>query len=188
MVAFFSQWGSCITKVWRNDTGCMIWKCVDRQYVCSCSLCTTFVQYVYVIYYWTEKFHGKVLSLMHYSDNQSINQSSIASISPENPGSVAWQSNWCSMAKLMKRFRNINGSSGMLVYMGKGQVKEICFLKVATEMAERTDSRRLFQRDGAQEWKALVPVLILTLGAGGLISLLYLNESDGRDAASMKRG
>ena len=25
------------------------------------------------------------------------------------------------------------------------------FLKVATEMAERTDSSRLFQRDGAQE-------------------------------------
>ena len=26
-----------------------------------------------------------------------------------------------------------------------------CFLKVATEMAERTDNGRLFQRDGAQE-------------------------------------
>ena len=32
-------------------------------------------------------------------------------------------------------------------------------MKVSTEMAERTDSGRLFQRDGAQEWKALTCVL-----------------------------
>ena len=37
-----------------------------------------------------------------------------------------------------------------------------CFLNVETEMAERTDSGRLFQRDGEQEWKAVVPVLVLT--------------------------
>ena len=39
-----------------------------------------------------------------------------------------------------------------------------CFLKLATEMAEQTDSGRLFQRDGTQERKVLAPVLVLTLG------------------------
>ena len=37
-------------------------------------------------------------------------------------------------------------------------------LKVATEVAERTDSERLFQREGAHELKALAPVMVLTLG------------------------
>ena len=35
-------------------------------------------------------------------------------------------------------------------------------LTVATEVAERTDSGRLFQREGAHELKALAPVLVLT--------------------------
>ena len=40
------------------------------------------------------------------------------------------------------------------IYGGKAKPKRCVFrysLKVATEMAERTDSRRLFQRDGEQE-------------------------------------
>ena len=40
------------------------------------------------------------------------------------------------------------------VYGGKAKSKRCVvryFLKVATEMTERTDNRRLFQRDGAQE-------------------------------------
>ena len=52
------------------------------------------------------------------------------------------------------------GSDG--IYGGKTESKRCVFryfLKVATELAERTDSGRLFQRDGAQEWKALAPVL-----------------------------
>ena len=60
------------------------------------------------------------------------------------------------------------------------------FLKVETEMAERTDSGRLFQRDGAQEWKALAPVLVLTLGTNKLLSLFDLSEQEGIDAASME--
>ena len=55
----------------------------------------------------------------------------------------------------MKQLRNINGPSGMPVSVGeRPQVKEMClrhFLKVATEVAEQIDSRRLFQREGAQE-------------------------------------
>ena len=50
-------------------------------------------------------------------------------------------------------------------------------------MAERTNSERLFQRDEAQEWKALAPVLILTLGTDRLLSLLDLSEQGGSDAA-----
>ena len=60
------------------------------------------------------------------------------------------------------------------------------FLKVATELAERTDSGRLFQRDGSQERKALAPVLVLTLGTDKLLSLFDLSEREGIDAASMK--
>ena len=43
------------------------------------------------------------------------------------------------------------------------------FLEVATVVAEQTDSGRLFQRDGAQEWKALAPALVLTLRTRKLI-------------------
>ena len=60
------------------------------------------------------------------------------------------------------------------------------FLKVATELAERTDSGRLFQRDGAQEWKALAPVLVLTQGTDKLLSLFDLSEQEGIYAASME--
>ena len=119
--------------------------------------------------------------------NQSINQASISPISPAKPGSVAQQPNQCSTAKLRKQFRNINrplGSDG--IYGGKAKSKRYvfrCFLKVVTELAERTDSGRLFQRDGAQ---ALAPVLVLTLGTDKLLSLFDLSEREGIDAASME--
>ena len=51
-----------------------------------------------------------------------------------------------------------------------------CFLKVATEMSEWTDSGRLFQRNGAQEWKALSPVSVLTLGTGRPIPSFDVSE------------
>ena len=38
-------------------------------------------------------------------------------------------------------------------------------------MAERTDSGRLFQRDGVHELKALAPVLVLILGMDRVIPL-----------------
>ena len=60
------------------------------------------------------------------------------------------------------------------------------FLKVATDMAEWTDSRRLFQRDGAQELKALARVMELTLGIDKLLSLFDLIELEGIDEASME--
>ena len=72
------------------------------------------------------------------------------------------------------------------IYEGKAKSKRCVFrsfLKVSTEMAEQTDSRRLFQRDGAQEWKALAPVLVLTLGTDRLLSLFDLGERDWSDAA-----
>ena len=63
---------------------------------------------------------------------------------------------------------------------GRPNQRDVCsdFLKVATELAERTDSGRLFQRDGAQEWKALAPVVVLTLGTDKLLSLFDLSERD----------
>ena len=79
------------------------------------------------------------------------------------------------------------GSDG--IYGGKAKSKRCVFryfLKVATELDERTDSGRLFQRDQAQEWKALAPVLVFTLGTDKLLSLFDLSEWDGRDVASME--
>ena len=60
------------------------------------------------------------------------------------------------------------------------------FFKVATKMAERTDSGRLFHRDGVQEWKALAPVLVLTLGTDKLLSLFDPSEREEIDAATME--
>ena len=79
------------------------------------------------------------------------------------------------------------GSDG--IYGGKAKwMKYVVryFLKVATELAERTDSGRSFQRDEAQEWKALAPVLVLTLGTDKLLSLFDISEREGIEAASME--
>ena len=54
-------------------------------------------------------------------------------------------------------------------------------------MAERTDSGRLFQREGAQELKALAPVLVLILGMDRVIPLFDLSERDGREMAIKER-
>ena len=51
-------------------------------------------------------------------------------------------------------------------------------LKVATEVAERTDSGRLFQREGTHELEALAPVLVLILGMDRVIPLFDLSERD----------
>ena len=56
-------------------------------------------------------------------------------------------------------------------------------LKVAIEVAEWTDSGRLFQREGLQELNALVPVLVLILGTERVIPLFDLSEGDGREVA-----
>ena len=54
-------------------------------------------------------------------------------------------------------------------------------------MAERADSGRLFQRDGAQELKALAPLLVLILGTDRVIPLFDLSERDGREVAIKER-
>ena len=121
---------------------------------------------------------------------QSVSQSNFYSANiPGKAISVARQPSQCSIAKSMKQFHGINGLSGVPVSKGE-RPSRICvfryFLKVATEMAEWIDSGRLFQRDSAQEWKALAPVLVLTLGIDRLIPLLDLSEQYGSDGASME--
>ena len=54
---------------------------------------------------------------------------------------------------------------------------------MATEVAERSDSGRLFQREGAQELKALAQVFVLILGTDRVIPLFDLSERDGREVA-----
>ena len=76
------------------------------------------------------------------------------------------------------------------VYGRKDKLKRYVLrrlLKVATEVAERTDSGRLFQREGAHELKALAPVLVLILGMDRVIPLFDLSERDGREGAIKER-
>ena len=57
-------------------------------------------------------------------------------------------------SKIKETVHNLNGPWGMPVSMGeRPSQRDVfrCFLKVATEMAEWTDSERLFPRVGAQE-------------------------------------
>ena len=58
------------------------------------------------------------------------------------------------------------------------------FLKVATEVDERTDSGKLFQREGTQELNDIFPALVFTLGTDKLIPLCDLSERDGSGVAS----
>ena len=67
------------------------------------------------------------------------------------------------------------------------------FLKTTVEVAERTDSWSLFQRERAQEWIALSPVFVLTLGTDRVICLFDINlmyfdiiDLDWSDVASME--
>ena len=76
------------------------------------------------------------------------------------------------------------------VYEGKAKSKRYVLrrlLEVATEVAERTDSGRLFEREGAHELKALAPVLVLILGMDTVIPLFDLSERDGREVAIKER-
>ena len=76
------------------------------------------------------------------------------------------------------------------VYGGKAKSKRYVLrrlLKVATEVAERADSGRLFQREGAHELKALAPVLVLILGMDRVIPLFDLSERDAREMAIKER-
>ena len=59
-----------------------------------------------------------IITIGYYqSVNQSINQTSIAPISPAKPGSVARQPNQYSTAKSRKQLRSINRPWGMPVSM-----------------------------------------------------------------------
>ena len=83
--------------------------------------------------------------------------------------------------------RQVIGHGG--VYRGKARSKIYVlrhFLKVATDVDERTDSGKLFQREGAQELNDLFPALVLTLGTDKVISLFDLSERDGSGVASKK--
>ena len=60
-------------------------------------------------------------------------------------------------------------------------------LKVATEVAERTNSGRLFQREGAHELKGLAPVLAWILGMDRVIPLFDLSKRDGKEMAIKER-
>ena len=79
----------------------------------------------------------------------------------------------------------------MLVSMeGKAKSKRYVWrrlLKVAAEVAEQTDSGRLFQREGTQEIKALAPVLVLIQGTDRVIPLFDLSKCDGREVVSKEQ-
>ena len=73
------------------------------------------------------------------------------------------------------------------VYRGKARSKIYVlrhFLKVATEVDERTDNGKLLQREGVQELNDLFPALVLILGTDKGIPLFDLSEHDGSGVAS----
>ena len=53
-------------------------------------------------------------------------------------------------------------------------------------MGERTDSDKLFQREGAQGLNDLFPALVLTLGTDKVIPLCDLRERYGSGVASQE--
>ena len=99
---------------------------------------------------------------MIWSINQSIDQLTFISANlPSKSRLTGMMAKSVLNSKIDEAFCNI-GRAG--VYRGKAKSKRCvlrCFLKVATERAERTYSGRLFQKEGAQEWNTLVPVLVL---------------------------
>ena len=72
------------------------------------------------------------------------------------------------------------------VYREKAKWKRYV-LRRLLEVAERTVSGRLLQREGAQELKALAPVLVLILGIDRVIPLFDLSERDGREVVIKER-
>ena len=87
--------------------------------------------------------------------------------------------------EVVPQHHQVIGHAG--VYGGKARSKRYVlrhFLKVETEVDERTDSGKLFQREGAQELNDLFPALVLTLGTDNVIPLFDLSEHDGSGVAS----
>ena len=73
------------------------------------------------------------------------------------------------------------------VYEGKAKSERYVlrhFLKVETEVDERTDSGELVQRKEAQELNDLFPELVLTQSTDKVIPLFDLSERDGSGVAS----
>ena len=134
---------------------------------------------------------GKLLHGNGYASgaNQSINQSNI--YSANIPG-VARLSGATSKSVLNSKIdeavpqrQQVIGHVG--VYEGKARSKRYIFrqfLKMETEVDERTNSGKLFQREGAQELNYLFPALVLTLGTDKVIPLFDLSEHDGSGVAS----
>ena len=123
---------------------------------------------------------------------QSINQSNFYSANIPGvarlSGATARSVFKCEVVEVVPLHQQAVGHTG--VYGGKAKSKRYVlrrFLKVATEVAERTDSGRLFQREGAHALKALAPVLVLILGTNRVIHLFDLSERDGREMAIKER-
>ena len=75
------------------------------------------------------------------------------------------------------------------IYRGKANSKRCvfrCFLKVATEIAVWTDSRRLFQRDGHKNEKLLHLCWSLPKRPTNYYRFFDLSEREGSDVASME--
>ncbi len=58
-----------------------------------------------------------------------------------------------------------------------------CFRNIGVESTERIDRGMLFQRTGAQELKARVPVFVFTLGTDRSFCLLERRDRFGMDVA-----
>ena len=118
--------------------------------------------------------------------HQSVNQISIAPISP-----AQWRDSWIGVQQQNQWSSSVTSTGHRVCWCqrGIGQVKEMCrdmFLKGSNWNDWMDRQRQVVPKRRAQEWKALRPVLVLTLRTDGLIPLFDLSERDGSDAASME--
>ena len=113
-----------------------------------------------------------------YQKHQSINQSNFYSGCPRRSQAqwcnsrirVQQQNRWCSSVTSM-------GHQACWWLWGMANQKSCvlrCFLKVATEMAERDIQQQVVPK--RQEWKGLAPLLVLTLGKDRVIHLFDLSD------------
>ena len=124
------------------------------------------------------------------SINQSKNYSANQSIAPISP--AQWRNSQISVQKQSWWSYSV-ASTGRWAHQsqrgGGGRTKPKRWvlrrlLKVATEVAERTDSGRLLRREGTQVLNALTSALVLILGTDRVIPLFDFSGRDGRDVES----
>ena len=136
-----------------------------------------------------EKNDSHIPSSLYDRYINQINQISTAPICLVRQGSLLWQP-----IDLQQHNPNTSSVSTMghrtctCLWEKKAKSKRcvLRLLKVATEVAEQTESGILFHREGMQEQNDLAPPLVLTLQTDRVIPLFDCKVKHGRDVPTTK--